>query len=151
LIQRLEGSRPGGAVGRPWLCVFNGVDGRHEVGDGPVCLVGEEQCGWQRVIEVEDDGGWNRFWVKDKNFFRRQGARRGIEPKEGSRFAVLGNWFHAAAPGREGGERSWIWAAVNLSMTTMRPPHLGQSQSGLGSRAGEVSGSVCDGCTAPSS
>ena len=114
-------------------------------------LVGEERCGWRRVIEVEDDRGWNRFWVKDKNFFRRQGARRGIEPKDGSRFAVLGNWFHAAAPAREGGERSWIWAAVSLSMTTMRPPHLGQSQSGLGSRAGEVSGSVCDGCTAPSS
>jgi hypothetical protein len=24
---------------------------------------------WQRVIEVEDDRGWNRFWVRDKNFF----------------------------------------------------------------------------------
>ena len=40
-------------------------------------LVGEEQrYGRQPVIEVEDDGGWNRFWVKDKNFFGRQGARR---------------------------------------------------------------------------
>jgi hypothetical protein len=35
-----------------------------------VCLVGEEQCGWQRMIEVEDDRGWNRFWVRDKDFFR---------------------------------------------------------------------------------
>jgi hypothetical protein len=22
------------------------------------------------VIEVEDGGGWNRFWVRDKNSFR---------------------------------------------------------------------------------
>jgi len=56
-----------------------------------VCLVGEEQCGWQRMIEVEDDRGWNRFWVRDKDFFRGQGVRGRIEPKDGSRFAVLGN------------------------------------------------------------
>src|ERR1019366_1950918 len=46
--------------------------------------------------------------------------------------------FHAAAPTRKGGERSWSWAAVSLSMTTMRPPHLGQSQSALGSWTGCV-------------
>ena len=151
MIQRLEGSHPAVRSGRRWLWVLNSVDGWHKVGDGPVCLVGEEEYGWQTVMEVEDVGGWNRFWVRDKNFFRGQGARGRIEPKDGSRFAVLGNWFHAATPAREGGERSWIWAAVSLSMTTMRPPHLGQSQSGLGSWAGEASGSVCDGCTAPSS
>ena len=72
-----------------------------------------DQCAWweksrgslQRVIEVENDRGWNRFWVRDKKVFRRQGARRRIDPKEGSRFAVLGNWFHAARE-NEGGERS---------------------------------------------
>ena len=37
-----------------------------------MCLVGEEQCGWQRVIEVADDRGWKRFWVRDKNFFREK-------------------------------------------------------------------------------
>lgn len=58
--------------------------------------------------------------------------------------------FHAA-PARKGGERSWSWAAVSLSMTAMGPPHLGQSQWGVGSWAGEVFGSVCDGCTAASS
>jgi len=36
---------------------------------------------------------------------------------------------------------------VSLSMTTMRPPHLGQSQSGLDSWAGEARGLGCDGCT----
>ena len=49
--------------------------------------------------------------------------------------------FHAAAPVRKGGERSWSWAAVSLSMTTMGPPHLGQRQSGRGSLAAEASGS----------
>ena len=133
------------------LWVLYSVDGWHKVGDEPVCLVGEEAYGWQTVIEVEDDGGWNRFWGMDKSFFRRQGARGRIEPREGSRFAVLGNWFHAATPAIEGGERSWIWAAVNLSMTTMQPPHLGQSESGLGCWAREASGSVWEGGTAPSS
>jgi hypothetical protein len=122
-----------------------------KVGDEPVCLAGEEEYGWQTVMEVEDDGGWNRCWVRDENFFRRQGARGRIEPKDGSRFAVSENWFHAATPAIEGGERSWIWAAGSLSMTTMGPPHLGQSGSGLASWAGEASGWVCDGCRAPSS
>jgi hypothetical protein len=30
---------------------------------------------------------------------------------------------HAAAPASQGGEQSWSWAAVSLSMTTMGPPH----------------------------
>jgi hypothetical protein len=59
--------------------------------------------------------------------------------------------FHAAAPASQGGERSWSWAAVSLSMTTMGPPHLGQSQSGRGCLASEASGSDCDGCSASSS
>jgi hypothetical protein len=72
-----------------------------------VCLVGEEQGGWQRVNEVENDRGSDRFWVGDRDFFRRQGAGGRIDPKDGSRFADFGNWFHAA--GRdEGGERSRI-------------------------------------------
>ena len=37
-------------------------------------LGAEEEYGWQTMMEVEDEGGWNRFWVRDKNFFRGQGA-----------------------------------------------------------------------------
>jgi hypothetical protein len=110
-----------------------------------VSLVGEEQGGLHRLMEVESDRGWSRFWVRDKNFFRGQGARGRIEPKEGSRFAVLGNWFHTATPAIEGGERSWIWAAVSLSMTSMRPPHLGQRERGLGCWAADAVGSICGG------
>ena len=36
-------------------------------------------------------------------------------------------WFHAAEVSN-GGERSWISAAVSRSMTTIGPPHLGQRQ-----------------------
>ena len=54
-------------------------------------LVGEEQGGLYRLMEVESDRGWNRFWGRERNFVRGQGAGGRIEAKEGSRFAVLGN------------------------------------------------------------
>jgi hypothetical protein len=53
--------------------------------------------------------------------------------------------------GEQGGERSWSWAAVSLSMTAMEPPHWGQSPSGHAGWTREASGSVCGGATAPSS
>ena len=39
-------------------------------------------------------------------------------------FSRWGEWFHAAAV-NSGGERSWISAAVSLSMIFMGPPQLG--------------------------
>jgi len=44
-------------------------------------------------------------------------------------FPGCGEPFHAAAVIMRGGERSWILVAVSLSMTSIGPPHLGQSQS----------------------
>jgi hypothetical protein len=44
-------------------------------------------------------------------------------------FRAVVESFHAAAVIMKGGERSWISAAVSLSMTSIGPPHLGQSQS----------------------
>jgi hypothetical protein len=64
---------------------FQYVDGWHEVGDGPVCLVGAEQYGLETVMEVEDDCGWNRFWGRGEEVFaaarrtRADRAERGIE------------------------------------------------------------------------
>lgn len=81
---------------------FHGVDGRYKVGDGPVCLVGEGQCGGQRVIEVEDDRGWKRFWVRDKNFSGGQGTGGRMDPKDGSGFAVFGKRFHASRRNEDG-------------------------------------------------
>src|ERR1700737_1117381 len=56
--------------------------------------------------------------------------------------------FHAAAAARAGGERSWISAAVSLSMTNIGPPHLGQSRGMLGSLGGKSPPSDC--CGQPS-
>src|SRR5271165_3543400 len=44
---------------------------------------------------------------------------------EGSRLEL---WFHAACSRGSGGARSWIWAAVSLSITCIGPPHMGQIQ-----------------------
>ena len=54
----------------------------------------------------------------------------------------MGEPFHAAVVINGGGERSWSWAAVSLSMTTIGPPHLGQRQRGSVSWV-DASGSVC--------
>ena len=70
----------------------------------------------------------------------------------GSTERARSEWeFHGAAPMRKGGERSWSWAAVSLSMTTMGPPHWGQSQSGFDCLASAAVGLDCDGCSASSS
>ena len=70
----------------------------------------------------------------------------------GSTERARSEWvFHGAVPTRKGGERSWIWAAVSLSMTTIGPPHWGQSQSGFDCLASAAVGLDCDGCSAPSS
>ena len=37
-------------------------------------MVGEEQCGWQRMIEVEDDRGWKQILGQGQRLF--SGARR---------------------------------------------------------------------------
>jgi hypothetical protein len=57
-----------------------------------VSLVGEEQGGLHRVIEVESHGGWNRFWVRDKNFFRGKAEEGGSSRKtdRGLRFWEIG-------------------------------------------------------------
>ena len=57
-------------------------------------------------------------------------------------------WFHAAAV--NGGERSWISAAVRRSMIFIGPPHLGQSHWGPESLADEKSCSSDACCSEPS-
>jgi hypothetical protein len=51
--------------------------------------------------------------------------------------------FHAASVTRAGGERSWISAAVSLSMTIIGPPHFGHSQRSLGVLLLDMSCSAC--------
>src|SRR5271165_5663615 len=64
---------------------------------------------------------------------------------EGSRLVL---WFHAGYSCENGGARSWIWAAVSLSITSIGPPHLGQIQK-AGARTGRGPGGLTrfDSCT----
>ena len=64
---------------------------------------------------------------------------------EGSRLVL---WFHAGYSCGNGGARSWIWAAVSLSITSIGPPHLGQVQK-AGARTGRGPGGLTrfDSCT----
>src|ERR1700676_1541493 len=57
--------------------------------------------------------------------------------------------FHAASVTRAGGERSWISAAVNLSMTFIGPPHLGQRQRSGQSSVEEACCWACGCCSEP--
>ena len=60
-----------------------------------------------------------------------------------ARVSCCREWFHAASVTRAGGERSWISAAVSLSMTIIGPPHFGHSQESLESLLPDRSCSVC--------
>jgi hypothetical protein len=80
--------------------------------------VGSGFC--KRVSRRRGGGSWK------KRFALRQGAEGGSAQKRARGWSSIGS-FHAAAE-IGGAERSWIFAAVNLSMTTIGPPHLGQRQ-----------------------
>jgi hypothetical protein len=69
--------------------------------------VGEEQRGLETVLEVEDDGGWKRFWGRDKSIFPGQGARGRIEAERWTEICGFLKLVHAARR-NEGGERSRI-------------------------------------------
>src|SRR5579859_1647311 len=56
-----------------------------------------------------------------------QGAESWLEWKHQDE-SRSGMWVHAAHGCVRGGERSWIWAAVSLSITLMGPPQTGQVQ-----------------------
>ena len=126
-IQRLEGSRPRLRRTRA-LCQFNrGKVGRR----GAPKLCGEARRTAPRGLGLaeEQNGRKRRVWRSGKKrLVRRQGGERRIVQKHAA-FPSCGESFHAAAVIMRGGERSWISAAVSLSMTSIGPPHWGQSQS----------------------
>ena len=121
-IKPLEGSRP-------WLrrtrALWRLNEGRLRWG---ACLklcnrawqmtAGTGLC--ERVSRRRRGGSWK------KRFALRQGAEKRSTRKRAEDSSSRES-FHAAAVTR-GGERSWISAAVNLSRTTIGPPHLGQRQ-----------------------
>src|ERR1017187_2661498 len=74
-------------------------------------------------------------------FVEQQGTQRPSVPRR-AQISCCREWFHAAAGTRAGGERSWIWAAVSLSMTIIGPPHWGQSRRSGASLGGVASGGL---------
>ena len=84
--------------------------------------------------------GWVVVWLREDRDFaprvereRLFADRKSAQRRPAVRLTERGSLelsFHAAAPAGKDGERSWSWAAVSLSITTMGPPHLGQSRSG---------------------
>src|ERR1700723_4084984 len=97
---------------------------------------------WARKLatakKYREDCG-RRSWKKGA--FGRPGTEMRSARKD-AEFSSWRKWSHAATLIR-GGERSWISAAVSLSMTFIGPPHLGQRQ-----RAGEsfVEARSCSAC-----
>src|SRR6202041_349724 len=97
---------------------------------------------WARKLatakKYREDCG-RRSWKKGA--FGRPGTEMRSARKD-AEFSSWRKWSHAATLIR-GGERSWISAAVNLSMTFIGPPHLGQRQ-----RSGQssVEEACCLGC-----
>jgi hypothetical protein len=96
-----------------------------------------QECSWEKVC-----GRWR------KTFVMRQGTAAGSTAKR-TKDSSSSKWFHAAAV-TAGGERSWISVAVNLSTTTIGPPHWGQRQRPLESWVHKASCSAGGFCVTPS-
>ena len=111
-----------------------------------------------RSTKEKLDSRWRRFLCEERqgNGSRRErrDLRRGSRDAEvvcvskhaeGSRLVL---WFHAGYSCGNGGARSWIWAAVSLSITSIGPPHVGQIQK-AGARTGRGPGGLTrfDSCT----
>jgi len=98
-----------------------------QAGDHFHPAIGQSNIQEHRVCAAGDA----RFWVRDKSFFRGQGAPGRIEPTNGSRFAVFWKLVSCGTEER-GGERSRSERRRGSGMMTMVPPHLGQRQRELG-------------------
>ena len=82
----------------------------------------------QELAEKQDDRKKRGWKGGRRNLFGGK-AENGELCRSTQSFRAVVESFHAAAVIMKGGERSWISAAVSLSMTSIGPPHLGQSQS----------------------
>ena len=84
--------------------------------------VGEEKVRYRqnsRKVKTEKRG--NTHFIEQQDTPRLSALRH-------AQISCCREWFHAAAGTRVGGARSWIWAAVSLSMTFIGPPHWGQNR-----------------------
>ena len=96
----------------------------------------------EKVRKVPDSGEDQSRESRKARFVEQQGAER-LSALTHAKISCGREWFHAASVTGAGGERSWISAAVSLSMTIIGPPHFGHRQESLESLLLDRSCSVC--------
>jgi hypothetical protein len=114
------------------------------------CRDAPKLCGRARQTTVEDEkvrkapafGEDQARESRKARFVEEQGAER-LSALTHAKISCRRESFHAASVTRAGGERSWISAAVSLSMALIGPPHFGHSQESLESLLPDRSCSVC--------
>ena len=139
--------------GRPWLrrtralCKFNG--GKERCRGVPRLCRGAQHIavGSENPTSARECGERSIGGRRENRSLRRQSKEVQSTPRPAG-FSSWREWFHAAAV--NGGERSWISAAVSRSMIFIGPPHLGQSHWACESLVDEepCSSDAC--CSAPS-
>jgi hypothetical protein len=80
--------------------------------------------------KVKCDAVRRTLGSEEEGLVGQEDTKRGSERRH-ARGSRCRSTFHAATASLVGGERSWSSAAVSLSMTSIGPPHLGQSQASL--------------------
>jgi len=94
------------------------------------------------VRKAPDSGEYQARESRKARFVGQQGTER-LSALTYAKISCGTESFHAASVTRAGGERSWISAAVNLSMTIIGPPHFGHRQESLESLLLDRSCAVC--------
>ena len=140
--------------GRPWLrrtralCKFN--SGKEQCEGPPELCSSAQRHDTMWPAGSYRDKVWRRAWLKRRR--KRSVPWQDREVRSTLNHVKDWSWsevFHAAAV-ITGGERSWISAAVSLSMTFIGPPHLGQRQRPGESAVEEACCSACGSCAEPS-
>ena len=133
---------------RPWLrrtrSLWEFNEGKMGCGGAPELRDRAEQATVAKE-EVRQEQNSRQEKTEERGetrFVERQGTPRPSVPRR-AQISCCRELSHAAAGTRSGGERSWISAAVSLSMTLIGPPHWGQSRRSCVSWAVDSSGSVC--------
>jgi hypothetical protein len=128
-IQRLEGNRPWLRRTRA-LWELNGVEGRCRAVRG-WCGGAQKTTPCAREPIATRDGRYRSVWKSEKKRLTWRPDAEGRSVAKHAKFSGCGRRCHAVTVTGSGGDRSWIWAAVNLSMVAIGPPHLGQYQRSL--------------------
>ena len=145
-IKPFEGGRPGLRRTRA-LCKFN--CGKKRCRSAPRLGRGAQPLTRELgKLAIAKECGESSLAGRRKRRWLQWGDRKVQSTPKPAELLNWREWFHAAAV--NGGERSWISAAVRRSMIFIGPPHLGQSHWTCESLEDEKSCSSDACCSAPS-